>query len=305
MLPTQRAVDRLLEWLVRPSVRRFRRWSFLVTVPVAAVAVSVFGYGHGLLVLAVRLVLWVAVAVVAWRLGGERGDAVRDLLMHPRARALLRAELDVVTVLPRLLFARPVRRAAAGAGYHRGTAGLALGLALTPVLATEAAVLHLLLRGGVVAWVATALHVYAGIWLWGFALGARAYPHRVGARSAVLRNGPLYRARVPLQAIEGAQARTLRISDGSLLIERDGAVLLPSRGRVDVWLELAQPVRVQRPLHEPLVTRRIAVASDEPERLVERLLAPGESRAQDREAALGAFAFLELAGLVRDAGHPA
>ncbi len=54
--------------------------------------------------IAVRAALWVA--VVAWRLGGERGEALRDLLMHPRGRAFARAELDMLTALPRLLLAR-------------------------------------------------------------------------------------------------------------------------------------------------------------------------------------------------------
>jgi hypothetical protein len=82
----------------------------------------------------------------------------------------------------------------------------------------------------------------------------------------------MYRVEVPLNAIAEATVRTERVADGSLLVERDGAVLLAARHRVDLWLELSRPVEVQRPFHEPLVTRRIAVASDEPRQLAQRLL---------------------------------
>jgi hypothetical protein len=288
---------------MRPRIRRVRRWSFLVTVPVAFVVGQVYGVHQGLLVIAIRAALWSAVAVVAWRLRDERGEALRDLLMHPRGRAFARAEFDILSALPRLTVAAGARRQA-GMSYHRGTFGLALALAFTPVVVTEAAAVHLLLRGGIAAWIVTALHAYALLWLWGFFLGPRAYPHRVGPRMAVLRDGPMYRVQLPLAAITGVTARTERMRAGSGPTERDGAVLLGARGRVDVWLELAEPVKVQRPLHEPLSTRRLAVASDDPDALVERLLARSPARAPRSEPYLGLLATLDLAGLGRDALQP-
>jgi uncharacterized membrane protein YfcA len=51
------------------------------------------------------------------------------------------------------------------------------------------------------------------------------------------------------------------------LVLRDGAALLPARGRVDVWLELDRPVMVRRPLSDPVAVCRIAPASDEHEAL--------------------------------------
>jgi hypothetical protein len=298
-----RLADRLIAWLMRPRIRRVRRWSFLVTVPVAFVVGQVYGVHQGLLVIAIRAALWSAVAVVAWRLRDERGEALRDLLMHPRGRAFARAEFDILSALPRLTVAAWGRRPA-GVSYHRGTFGLAMALAFTPVVVTEAAAVHLLLRGGLAAWIVTALHAYALLWLWGFFLGPRAYPHRVGPRTAVLRDGPMYRVQLPLSAITGVTARTERMGEGSGLTERDGAVLLGARGRVDVWLELAEPVKVQRPLHEPLTTRRLAVASDDPDALVERLLARSPARAPRSEPYLGLLATLDLAGLGRDALQP-
>lgn len=301
-----RMLDGLMAWLMRPRVRRVRRWSFVITLPVALVVGHVVGLEQGALVLAIRIALWGAVAVAAWRLRGERGEVLRDVLMHPRGRAFARAEFDVLTALPRLLAGRLRRRPPAGAAYHRGTFGFALGMALTPVVLAEAVVLHLLLGGGALAWVQTALHGYMLLWLWGFALGARAFPHRIGSRAAVLRSGPMYRAAVPLSAIVRATARTERVGDRGLH-ERDGAVLLAARGRVDVWIELSEPVRVQRPLHEPLTTRRIAVASDEPDVLAAHLLSgarAGASRAAGPSRFEGLLV-LDVAGLVRDAAQPA
>lgn len=301
-------LDRLVGWLMRPKVRRVRRWSFLATFPLGLLVAHLHGVQEGATIVAARLALSALLAVVAWRTGGERGEALRDLLMHPRGRAFARAELDVVSALPRLLAGRVVRRAGDGAGltYARGTFGLALALAFTPVVASEALAMHLLLGGGVVAWVLTALHGYMLVWLWGFALGPRAYPHRIGPRGAVLRAGPMYRALVPRAAIASATARRERVPGNGGLVQRDDAVLLPVRGRVDVVLELRAPVRVQRPLHEPLVTTRIAIASDDPEALVARLLAPAPAAAAAGDQPLllaPAFGF-EFAGLVRDAAQP-
>jgi hypothetical protein len=300
----ERPADRLIAWLMRPRVRRVRRWSFLVTVPVAFAVGHVYGVHQGLLVIAIRAALWGAVAVLAWRLRDERGEALRDLLMHPRGRAFARAEFDILSALPRLVVAVAGRRRQAGMAYHRATFGLAMALAFTPVVVTEAAAVHLLLRGGIAAWILTGLHAYALLWLWGFFLGPRAYPHRVGARTAVLRDGPMYRVRLALPAVTGVTARTERVRDSNALTQRDGAVLLGARGRVDVWLELAEPVKVQRPLHEPLTTRRLAVASDDPGALVERLLARSSARAPRSEPGLGLLPALDLAGLGRDALQP-
>ena len=309
-MPSRR-LDALVAWLMRPRVRRARRWSFLLTLPASLAVAHLYGVQHGALVLGGRLLFWLLVVAAAWRLGGERGEAVRDVLMHPRIRAFCRAELDVLTALPRLLAVRAGGRAAPGARYDRGTFGAALAFAFTPAVLAEAVALHLLAGGGWIAWVLTAAHGYSLVWLWGFALGPRAYPHRLSARDALFRAGPLYRVRVPRAVVVGAAVRRERLRSSERgAVERDGALLLPVRGRVDVWLELAEPVRVQRALGEPLPTRRLAVASDDPEGLVAALLAAAVVGAGDRPAAagrrvLGVPAALELAGLARDAVQPA
>lgn len=70
---------------------------------------------------------------------------------------------------------------------------------------------HLILGGHWVAWVVDGLDAYMLIWLWGFALGPRAFRHRVGPRTAVLRAGPMYRVLVPRSAIVSATEHRERV----------------------------------------------------------------------------------------------
>lgn len=299
-----RLLDTLFAWLLRPRVRRVRRWSFVVTVPIALLVAHVFGVQQGALVVAARAAVALAIAIVAWRVGGPRGEALRDLLMHPRARAFARAELDIATALPRLLLAGPRGHRRPGVTYDRGTFGLALAIAFTPMVLAEAAAFHLLLGGGPIAWVLTGAHAYSLLWLWGYALGPRAFPHRIAGGRAVLRSGPMYRVSVPPDAITAVRTATERVGEGAMH-QRDGAVLLAARGRVDVWLQLAEPVIVQRPMREPLATTCLAIASDDPDRLVALLrgqLQPAEPARRQGGFLLGA---LDGAALVRDAAQPA
>lgn len=267
----RRVVDTLMDWLTRPRVRRVRRWSFVVTVPLAVLFAQLWGLQQVGALVVLRVLAWAAVAAAAWRMGGERGEALRDLLVHPRVRAFTRAELDVMATLPRLALQR---RTVAGGGYHRGTFGIAVAGAFTPMVAAEGLVVHLLVGHGWLAWASTAVHLYALAWLWGVALGPVAYPHRVVGDRLVLRSGPLYRVVVPRGLVTRVETRTERIGGEGSLHERDGAVLLSARGRVDVWLDLAEPVLVQRPLQDPLAARRLAVASDDPAALVASICRP-------------------------------
>jgi hypothetical protein len=300
--------DRLLAFLMRPRVRRVRRWSFVVTLPVAAVVAAVGSPASGGIVLALRFALWLAVAVTAWRLGGARGEAVRDLLMHPRVRALLQTEVDIVLTLPRLACAALHGRPPAPAlRYSRGDFRHAIALAMTPPVVVEGAIVHLLVPAGWIAVhvVSAVLHAYALVWLFGWALGSRAYPHRVRRGALTARNGALHVARVPLASVTGATARRERVAGEAGLVVRDGAALLPARGRVDVWLELAAPVAVRRPLGEPIFVTRLAVASDDPAGLVTLALDPSAGRVAERPGALGVVAGLDLCDLAHHALHPA
>jgi hypothetical protein len=258
-----RAFDTVLELLMRPRVRRVRRWSFVVTLPFAAFVAWRFGVHDATGVIALRLAVTAVVAAVAWRLPGERGEAVRDLLMHPRLRAYTRAELDVLLTVPRLLARRT--SPAAGMTYHRGGDDGYLALACVPPLLAESVVVHLLLpHGWLVAQVVNgAVHLYAAAWLVGIGLGRRAWPHAVRGGALVVRNGALYRAQIPLGAIVSAEPARERIAEGGFHV-RDDEALFPARRRVDVRIELAEPVRVARPLSDPVWATSIAVASDDP-----------------------------------------
>jgi hypothetical protein len=194
---------------------------------------------------------------------------------QPSCRALCRTEYDVLTALPRLLARRAAARPQAGASYARGTFGLPLALALTPVLVAEAVVVHLLLPVAWLGWASTGAHAYLLLLLWGVLLGPGAYPHRLLRDGAELRAGALYRARVGSGAVVSTVRRRERVgASAGGLVERDDAVLLPVRGRVDLWLELAEPVPVHRPFGPVLWTRRLAIASDDPGALQAALAAP-------------------------------
>jgi hypothetical protein len=265
----------LFAWLVSSKRgRRLRRWSFVLTLPGAVAVALVAGVGSSLALVGVRVALGVIVLLAALRLGGERSEAVRDLLMHPRVRRYLRVELRVVAA-PWLALAQLWRRDPAEFSYHRGDYQPAIALALVPALLAEAAVVHLLLpHGWLWAHLAVAAgHAYALLWLFAWAAGPRVRPHRVAGGWLIVRAGVLYEARVPLEAVEAVEVRRRRVGGDEAALVRDGeAVLLPARHRVDLWLELTQPVIVARPLGEPVVTRRLAIAADEPERLAAVLL---------------------------------
>jgi hypothetical protein len=77
---------------------------------------------------------------------------------------------------------------------------------------------------------------------------------------------------VPLGAVRSVEARRRRVGERAVLV--DGVVALPARHRVDLWLELAEPVTISRPLAAPVRARRRAIAADEPALLVAALRAP-------------------------------
>jgi hypothetical protein len=294
-----RLLDRFLDLLMQPRVRRIRRWSSVVTLPVFLVLLYTGNLATGAAVVAVRVALFAAVVVAALRVKGERGEALRDLLMHPRARAFLRAELDVLLTLPRVALGRRGRSPASFRYDRGGGERLAMAGAFTPAILAEAVPLHLLLPPSwTVAHVASAaLHAYALLWLWGWALGPRAWPHAVRGATLVVRGGALHRLCVPLDAIRlvTVERRTHR-GDGQVRVDGTTA-LLPARNRTDVVLELNAPVRFERPLAEPATVTRVELASDDPEAFARELerAALGASDRAEAAAILGPLAVVELA----------
>ncbi|MDX6377721.1 MAG: hypothetical protein QOE98_2024 [Gaiellaceae bacterium] len=269
-----KVLDRAIGLLMLPRVRFLRRWSFLLTGPVAAWLIATGHGATGGLVVAARVTLTLVVVAVAHRIPGERGEAVRDLLMHPRARAFLRAEADVLVTIPRLLLGHG--RAEPAYRYAGRGSPVAVAAAFTPAVLAEAVAFHLLMPAGwIVAHVVlAAIHVYALLWLWSWALGPRAWPHAVRRGVLTVRRGPLYRTRVPLSAIAAARVE----------------------GR-QVVLEMSEPAVHDEPLAERTTVDRVVLASNDPEALaaeLTRLAAPTAAQ-PDRPAPLLQLALEPLA----------
>ena len=269
-----RRLDALVELFMRPRVRRVRRWAFIVTLPAGILVARELGsrpsLEHGLALDVALAVLDVAVLLtVAFAgtrlLGQERRDVVLDLLMHPSVRRLLRSELELQLTIPRAVARRLGHRPRGqGFSYHRGSWELGFALALLPAVAAEGAIVHLALPD---AWlwpriVAAVLHAIGMIYLVAFALAPRVYPHRIVGASLELHAGALYRATVPLLAIRAVELRRARVERP--LFRGDGTAALPAGGRVSLEISLDEPVRIERPLADPVPVTSIAVAADDP-----------------------------------------
>ena len=132
-----RLFDAVLGFLLRPRVRRVRRWSFVVTAPLGFLVGRSFGLdlGDGVALGAVAALLDVAViagvALAGARLlGQERRDALLDLLMHPVARRAIVGEARMLSTFPVALLRR--LRAPRGERFacHRGSHELGFAVAL-------------------------------------------------------------------------------------------------------------------------------------------------------------------------------
>lgn len=285
-----RIIDRVLEVLMRPRVRRVLRWSFVMTLPLFAYLVSVRGVDTVLALVVLELAAFVAVLALAAKLGGERGQVILDMLMHPTVRRILRSEATIVLTLA-LVPSRLVRRPAPGAfGYGRGNSELPLALALLPAVAAEAAAVHLLLPDSLsaVKIAVLAVSAYGLVWILGWAAGIRLHPHRI--RDGVLhaRLGALYRADVPLDAIAGLRVTRARRGDRTVLTLDGDRAAFSVGGRTDVHLDLDREVLVQRPFGEAVAVRRLSIAAEDPKALA-HALAHGE-RAPDRDRNRGCSA---------------
>ncbi len=285
------ALEAVLGVLLRPRVRRVRRWSFLVTVPLGVLLARTLhvDLGHGALLGALvalaELALVAAVATAGARvLGDERRDALLDLLMHPTVRRLVAGEARMLLTLPTALAQRVRPPAGRTFGYHRGTHELGLALALVPATVAEAGIVHLLLPDGWVTAhvVLAALHLYGIVVLLSWALGDRAHPHRLDGGVLRVRRGTLHRADVPVAAIAAVERRTERAGQRSGLLVDGDAARLAVGGRTDLVLALSRPVRVARPVGAPVHETPLAIRADDADALAAAL--------RDAPAALAASA---------------
>jgi len=288
-----RLFDRYFGALMRPGVRRARRWAFVVTI--AAVLLLAHSLGLrprlqdglfvGLGLVAIDLIVLLAVIALGTRLlGRERRDVLLDLLIHPVARRVIGGEWRLLGVYPRALLRRlrPTRTGAVQLAYHRSSSALAIAIAMLPPMAAETAVIHLLLPADwlIPRLVLLVLSAYGAIVLVGLAIGERVHPHELTADSLELRCGTLYRASIPLRCIASVTRRRERPGGHSgLSVDGEGARLTIG-GRTDLELTLREPVEIERPIGEPVAVTRIAFAADDPGDVEAALASPPPARAK-------------------------
>lgn len=201
---------------------------------------------------------------------------------------------------PLIALARRWRRPACEFSAHRGGDELAIAFAATPAVLTEAAVVHLLLPAGWL-WVHLAwavMHLYMLAWVFAWALGPRLRPHRLEGGALLAHGGLLYGALVPLHAISGIEVARRRLPEHTPFVLEGVTALLPARRRVDLWLDLSEPIVVTRPLGEPVRVRRLGLAADDPNALCAALRSPPLVVPDAPVPALGLAAALGLPELV-------
>ena len=288
-----RVFDTTFGFLLRPHVRRVRRWSFLVTVPAGVLVARELRIdpGEGLLagaaIAALEALLFVCVLAAGGRLlGRERRDALLDLLMHPVVRRAVVGEARMLATFPRLLWHRVRLPPGDAFSYHRGSNELGLAIALLPAALAEGAAVHLLLPDGWV-WpqvVLAVLHVYAMLMLLAWAVGERTEPHRLHDGVLHVRAGQLLRADVPLADIARIELQTRREGQRTGFI-RDvvpQSARLAVGGRTDVVLHLRRPVLVERPLADPAAVTLLSIRVDEAARLAHAVQAHRRSPVERR-----------------------
>lgn len=272
-----RLFDAVLGFLLRPRVRRVRRWAFLVTLPLGFLLGRSLGLdlGDGVLLGTTAAVLDLAVLTTvtlagARLLGQERRDALLDLLMHPVARRAIVGEARLLTTIPAALLRRLRAPRGEAFGYHRGSHELGLLLALLPATIAEGAAVHLLLPD---SWfwpkvAIAALHLYGVVMLLSWAVGQRTHPHRLRDGLLELRSGQLYRACADAGQVETIEVKPQRKGQRTGLVVDDDAPRLAVGGRTDVLLRFAAPLRIERPLRDPLTVTELAIAVDDAARFV-------------------------------------
>ena len=272
-----RLFDALLGFLLRPRIRRVRRWSFLGTAPLGLLLGRSLGVdlGDGALLGGVVALLDAAVVIGVTLagsrlLGQERRDALLDLLMHPVARRAIVGEARMLSTFPAALLRRLRPPRGERFACHRGSQELGFALALLPAMLAEGAAVHLLLPAGWL-WakiILAVLHVYGVLMLLSWAAGARTHAHRLHRGILELRSGQLYRARVATTDVVAIETAAKRHGQRTGLVLGDGSACLAVSGRTDVTLRFAAPVRIERPIGEPVSVTGLSIAVDDPAHFV-------------------------------------
>ncbi len=267
-------IDGIVEFAMRPRVRRLRRWSFVVTLPLAGLLIWLRGFQGAAILPALYIVALGAVLLLAKRIGGPRGELLLDFVMHPVGRRAFRTELHLVGTLARAVGRVAERRERPSEfPYHRGSSDLGVLLALAPAVVVELGVVELLLSS-LPLWVRlaiAALSLYGFAWLTAWTLGQRVYPHRLDDDALQAHLGAFYRATVPLKAISTVDIGARRPAKRTELLLSGDTAAFAVGGRVDLRLQLASPVTVHRPLGDPVEVSQLELAADQPAALAEAI----------------------------------
>lgn len=182
--------------------------------------------------------------------------AVEGIIMVPCVAKMLTAELSILYYALFSWRAKPsVASDARAFSIHQqvGHAEL-LGMLAIPC-AFEILPVHLLLKhwSPALAWIVTALGMYAMIWLIGLARAFTLRPVLVGRDYLDLRYGLLFRLRVPREMI--ARVRRAEASDVICAV--------PRRSAPNICIELVRSMNADGPLGIRKRVNRVAVTADE------------------------------------------
>ncbi len=127
---------------------------------------------------------------------------------------------------------------------------------------------HLLLRqrSPMLAWIATAVSVYAVIWLIGLARALRLLPVLVSGESILLRYGLLYQVKIPKEVIAGVRPANAG----------DRAIAIPRRSEPTLCIEFTQTLEATKLFGIRKHLDRVAITPDDQpafERAVRELIA--------------------------------
>jgi hypothetical protein len=215
------------------------------------------------------LIAFVVIAVrrhkaVAHRAGGEADPvdsmqaALEKLLMSPLIARIMAAEFSVLYYALFSWRAKPhVPSGAQPFTLHlkSGKADLFGLVAVASVI--EIVPMHLVLThwSRAVAWVATALGVYAAVWLLGLSRAFRLRPTLVADGGLDIRYGLVFRLRVLREAIESV--RRFEAAD------KRSAIVVPSRSEPSVCIDLVRPLKAEAMFGIRKQVRRIALSPDD------------------------------------------
>lgn len=267
------------------TLKTLKPW---LSVIMAAALVTLYLTGKVEGPLALGLVAALEGGLVLWALWGvykslkgfrtATGDPWKGLetalsdLMPAQAARLLVMEFRLWGSLYAWMRRRPYR--AGDFPYHsRSQMGLLMGVIIltTPL---EIAILEILIPWPWLRIVTLILALYALLWIIMLFSSLRSMPHRMTDEGLELRYGALAGGFIPYEQIAEAHvalARPPKTGDG-LQVDQETAYLAVG-GETNLVVRLTEPLSLDRALGQTPPVRVIHFATDEPKRMIERLVA--------------------------------